>query len=377
MAATNFLILLNKYLADQLSAEEKIQFESLLKDKQNKQIFKKTVQDVYLLKTEAVTFDAQKAYEKTNSKIKRPQSALLRNIKYLTRIAALFLLGLGIHYFISQEAVSESLEPTSNVVALELADGTIYQLDKLQPDTIRNAQKDIIGIYSDGLLTYLPENTATNSDFHTLITPYGTKVNTLLADGTLVQLNAGSSMRYPSHFGNSQERNISFSGEAIFEVAKNPEKPFKIEVDQTIVEVVGTRFNLSAYANAPSIITTLEEGAVKVYAINNEATVLDLIPGEQSIWKRANQQLTKEVVNNKDYRSWTEDKLVFRNIPLTDIFKKLERKFDVTIVVKNETLELEQFTAHFDDESIEQVLAYLQLLQEFDYHIQDRTILIE
>jgi len=78
-----------------------------------------------------------------------------------------------------------------------------------------------------------------------------------------------------------------------------------------------------------------------------------------------------------DYMSWAEDKLVFQNTPIENLFKQLERKFDVTIVVQEESLKAEKFTAHFDKESIEQILSYLQIVQGFDYTIQDRTILIK
>jgi len=379
MAAANFIDLLDKYLENRLSTKETTQLEELLKDKENARVFKQTVQDIYLLKTEAITFDAQKAFEKTQAKVKKRQEprTIVQLLRYLPRVAAILLIGWGIHYLISDNDSPQLLPPSSKVATLTLADGAIFQFDNTMPDTLKNAQQTAIGIYADGQLRYLPTNADTSPNQHILTTPYGTTMTVVLADGSRVKLNAGSTMLYSNHFNNIPERNIQFSGEAIFKVAKNPQQPFKIRAAGTVVEVLGTQFNLAAYPDDTLVTTTLEEGAVKVYAIAEQQKSINLVPGEQAIWQKTAQQLTKQTVNEADYRSWSEGKLVFQNTPLATIFKQLERKFDVTITVQNDELNTEQVTAHFDNKSIEQILSYLQIIQDFDYQRDGRTILIK
>lgn len=381
MAENTFLTLLDKYLNKELSEKESVQLTEFLKDEEKEQLFKKHIQDIYLLKTENVTFDADKAYQKTKAKLNRKAKRPTLIVNYLARIAALLVLGLGIHYltFTNTSEVNGLLSPTTNVVSLDLGNGQQYQLTNLVADTIKNTAQQIVGIIDNGVLNYTKNNETETFQYHTLAVPHGLNFKTVLADGTTIAVNAGSTLRYPSNFNTANERRVQLSGEAFFEVFKNKAKPFLVAAEQTIVEVVGTRFNLAAYQTEAAVVTTLEEGAVKVYAAQDKtkANVLMLQPGQQAIWEKTQVKPLKKEVENANYRDWADGKLIVKDTKFSEIIKRLERRFDVTINIEKEALKNEKFTAQFEKESIEEILTYFQVVQEFEFEVTNRTIVIQ
>jgi len=114
-------------------------------------------------------------------------------------------------------------------------------------------------------IRYAPgENQPASIVYNTLTTPNGRQFHVTLPDGTVVWLNAASSVRYPTTF-NGKERKVSVTGEVYFEVAKNPNQPFTVEVDGRMdVQVLGTSFNVNAYSDEPFISTTLLEGSIRL-----------------------------------------------------------------------------------------------------------------
>jgi len=180
----------------------------------------------------------------------------------------------------------------------------------------------------------------------TLKTPRGGQYALTLPDSTRVWLNAESSLRYPAHFG-TNERYVVLEGEAYFDVAKvvsldqnglSHKVPFRVQTGVQTVDVLGTQFNISAYAEDNKILTTLVEGNVKVSLGDTEGEkermYHPLKPGQQTILQGHN--LTINKVDVSLFTAWKEGKFVFEQEPLENILKMLARWYDVEIVYQGD-----------------------------------------
>lgn len=160
--------------------------------------------------------------------------------------------------------------------------------------------------------------------------PKGQVNQVFLADGTRIWVNSQSKVTLPSVFA-SNERVVKLSGEAFFEVARDANRPFRVEVKGQQIEVLGTSFNVRAYPNQKEIQTTLSSGKVQLVAGNQRAT---LEPGEQSSFNQETNQLVIHKVNPINFNSWKEGRFEFQNEDLVEVFKVVERWYDVEIKYK-------------------------------------------
>jgi ferric-dicitrate binding protein FerR (iron transport regulator) len=154
-----------------------------------------------------------------------------------------------------------------------------------------------------------------------------------LADGTTVWLEPGSSLHYPIQFNNNT-REITFSGEAFFEVAKNPEKPFIIHTGTIRTQVLGTSFTVKAYAPARQEVTVVT-GRVMVAADNKTKTAiqpLTVTPGQQACWNNKRQQLDKkELPSTLYYAERRYGKFIYQGEPVSDVLDDINHQFNVQI----------------------------------------------
>jgi transmembrane sensor len=158
-----------------------------------------------------------------------------------------------------------------------------------------------------------------------IFVPKGQVNQVFLADGTRIWINSETRLIIPSVF-TSKERVVKLSGEAFFEVAKDEKRPFKVEVNGQQIEVLGTSFNIRAYDNSNEIETTLETGRIRLHT-GNKITLLE--PGEQSIFNRKTEQLTLTTVNPIIFSSWKDGRYEFQHKDLMEVFKVVERWYDV------------------------------------------------
>lgn len=198
-------------------------------------------------------------------------------------------------------------------------------------------------------------------------TPYGAKTNFTLPDGSVVWLNSGSTLSYPSKF--STNRPVTLVGEAYFEVAKNS-KPFIVSTDYGDVEVKGTSFNVKAYSDDNSFETTLEEGIVAFKVKNTQAEVT-LKPGEQ-VLKTANGYSVKPV-ETKYFTSWKDGRLIFYKEPFSSFIKKLERWYNVKIEYADPNLDELWYTGTIEMESISEVMEMISVAAPISYDFDTKT----
>jgi len=270
------------------------------------------------------------------------------NKKRWLQYAAVFILLIGsisIAYFTSHKqtlvrdmhsvAITTDIIPGKNGALLTLADGKTMVIDSLENGVIADQNGSKI-LLRNGQLVYTANNIqeANKVVYNTIATPKGRQFQLTLCDGTKVWLDAASSLRYPTTF-TGKSRYVEITGEAYFEVAKNPDMPFHVKInDNAEIEVLGTHFNVNAYENEHSINTTLLEGAVRFYN-GNERVVLK--PGQQAQASTAIHSPVK-INNNVDIDkviAWKNGFFDFDNATLEEVMRQLERWYDIDVIYKN------------------------------------------
>lgn len=211
------------------------------------------------------------------------------------------------------------VQPGSSKATLTLADGSVIALDSNGNRTIG------AGIRQQGdQLQYAQAGGGQENAFNKLSIPRGGQFRLQLPDGTQVWLNAESSIRYPTAF-TVKTREVEVTGEVYFEVAKQAGKPFFVRVSNDMkIEVLGTRFNINAYADEPSLRTTLLQGSVR---IGN----LTLQPGEQAVLKNGVLDLVKHADTDK-VMAWKNGLFNFENAKLDEVMRQISRWYDIEVV---------------------------------------------
>ena len=232
----------------------------------------------------------------------------------------------------SEQRFKDDVAPGGNKATLTLADGSVISLDDANDGTITQ-QGDAKVIKLDGKILYdLVANTK-QVVYNTISTPRGGQYQLALPDGSLVWLNATSSLRFPTAFVDN-ERRVEITGEAYFEVAKDPAKPFIVSVNNAEVQVLGTHFNINAYSDEEDVKTTLLEGSVKfVNAANN----IFLKPGQQSQLLKDGSIKLENGVNVEEVIAWKNGRFNFENAGIKMVMRQLSRWYDVEIKYRGKT----------------------------------------
>jgi transmembrane sensor len=197
--------------------------------------------------------------------------------------------------------------------------------------------------------------------------PAWTRARFSLPDGTTGWLNSNSSIRYKGDFTN--ERLISLSGEAYFDVAKNPEKPFVVQTKEMMVKVLGTKFNIASYENEKEVEVVLEEGKL-VFGDKLHKLSYTMKPDDLLIFNKDENVYTVKKILSMKYTSWKEGKLVFRNDPIDVVIRRLERWYNVVIINNIPASEDIRWRATFMDEDIEKVLDLMKRTLSINYRIE-------
>lgn len=238
---------------------------------------------------------------------------------------------------------SHDIAPGGNKAVLTLVDGSRIILDSVHAGAIAKEGNAMIVKKADGLLAANAIKGGVAADplqINVLETPQGGQYQIQLADGTQVWLNALSSIRFPTAFTGSQRR-VEITGEVYFEVAANPSKPFFVSLPGGAqVQVLGTSFNVNAYADESDITTTLLGGSVKVVSRGRPA---QLKPGEQALISNADAVSpiqVKETTDDEQAIAWKNGLFYFQNTDLAVIMRQLQRWYGVEFVYPGKPREL-------------------------------------
>jgi ferric-dicitrate binding protein FerR (iron transport regulator) len=267
--------------------------------------------------------------------VDRPRTAPVRRMRYWGWAAAIGLLVLaGSVYRLTEQRGSTApaahtkagnVPPGKQGAVLTLADGSTVLLDSMNNGLVAS-QSGTNVVLDNGQVVYDPEETAAAAAaYNTISTPRGRQFRVVLPDGTKVWLNAASSLRYPVAFtGNTRE--VRITGEAYFEVAADATKPFSVHFSEKgVVEVLGTAFNINAYADEPLVTTTLLRGSIRV----NKQQVLQ--PGEQASIN-GNDGLTVESSEDaEDAIAWKNGLFIMRGTDLPALFRQISRWYDIEV----------------------------------------------
>ena len=191
--------------------------------------------------------------------------------------------------------------------------------------------------------------------------PFGKKETVTLSDGTVLHLNSGSRLTYPSVFS-GDSRIVFMDGEAYLDVAKDPEHPFIIKSQSIDIKVLGTSFNFKNFAQERTAELLLMEGSVEAsVSIPNDTRTVRLRPGDKMQYNRENGNLDIARFNPKGYKAFYEDNsLHFFDMEMADIAQELSRRFNCEIVVLDEELASRRYFSIFtNNETLDQILAVM------------------
>lgn len=273
-------------------------------------------------------------------------------------------------------AAHKDIQPGRDGAVLTLADGTEVLLDSSGNGVVARQNGANIAIKNGRLLYDATTGSTDPIVYNTMRTPKGRQFQVTLPDGTGVWLNAGSSIHFPTRF-TGKERRVEITGEAYFEVAKQPGMPFKVNIsNRAEVEVLGTHFNVNAYDNEPGIRTTLLEGSVKMMGTvaGKESTAM-LTPGQQAQWTPQQMQVIKNPDLNK-VMAWKNGLFNFDGASLEEVMKQLERWYDIEVVYENGIPAIQFFGKMSKDMTLTQLL---DALKTFDVHfsIEGKKLIIQ
>lgn len=275
-----------------------------------------------------------------------------------------------------EKAISQQsyIVPGGNKAVLTTADGSTIPLTDAANGFLRNENGTTITKTSTGELTYSTGNQTGGARvaFNTLSTPRGGQYKVVLPDGSKVWLNASSSLTFPTAFAGI-ERTVELTGEAFFEVTKNAALPFKVKLpDASVVEVLGTSFNVMTYGDETDQETTLIEGSVKVS--NNTGNII-IRPGEQALSNKEGILHINQSVNTAAITAWKEGNFEFRNATIETIMRQVQRWYDVEVVYQARINH--EFTADVSrNEPVSQLLRLLELTNRVHFKIENKTIYV-
>lgn len=363
--------LFKKYLTNSCTPEEATHFMQMLQSGKEQRYIEQLI-DAYLQQgstsPDAVADDATltRIFKKLNLGDNQP-SKHRKSLFFYLKAAAAMLLVAGVtgayYYFQNKEkeltVVKNDASPGGNRATLTLADGQTIDLNTQQNGIVMGD-----GIkYRDGSSVLDKQaNVRTSPQVYTLTTPKGGTYQITLPDGTDVWLNSASTLKYPSRF-EGRERVVELDGEAYFEVSEqvsrkaNGQKiPFKVISYVQTVEVLGTHFNINAYADESTTNTTLVEGAVRV--LTAQTTTL-LKPGQQS--KADTQGIRVADVDVETAVDWKNGDFIFADENLKSIMRKIARWYGVKVIYQDE-LSDDTYNAQISrNKNLSEVLYILEL----------------
>jgi len=204
-------------------------------------------------------------------------------------------------------------------------------------------------------------------------TSIGENKTITLSDGTKVTLNANTTFSYPEKFS-EESRDVSLQGEAFFDVAHNPEKPFKVATGNGMnIQVLGTVFNVKSYPEDQNVETTLVSGKVKVVEEQNQKTVV-LAPSQRATYVKDADKLIVDNVQTTKFTAWREGKLIYDETPIRQVISDLKRKYKVDISVESPGIMDYKYTGEFDNLGIEQILDLFEVSSPILYKMHSNHI---
>lgn len=307
---------------------------------------------------------------------------------WLKAVAAILIVSAGFGLFVmnrkiktpvadvAQKQLSAPIVPGGNKATLTLSTGKIIQLDTANNGLIASAGKAKVLKKSNAQLVYAPSAHPSIADrvpvFNILSTPKGGIFQVVLPDGTKVWLNSASSLKFPVEF-TGNERRVSLTGEAYFEVAKNKDKPFFVDMNNVQVRVLGTHFNIAAYQDDSDVTTTLLEGAVQV---KSDKQLSAIKPGEQAVIDNNTSTIRVKPANIEQTMAWKNGYFKFADEDIRSIMKKLSRWYDFDVEYRDEFPNVRLGGTFYRSKGISELLSYMEEVGKIHFKVEGRRIIV-
>jgi ferric-dicitrate binding protein FerR (iron transport regulator) len=321
-------------------------------NEENRQTYKNIISGETLLKrlkseekiSETIDFDAISRKIAKKLLERRSQRKVIHTLYYATGF--LLILISGWIFWPGNRVKDEPLAMESSKVKLILASGSVINLDKTAPDSIDATAALIIKDQSG--LTYKSKDKEEDADeaeiIHKIVTETGGEYSFVLSDGTKVWLNSLSEIEFPVSFKKG-ERVINLTGEAYFEVAHDPKRPFIVHSLNQTVQVLGTSFNIKAYSEESMVYTTLVEGKITVGSGGNKVV---LTPGMESVCLRSNNGIETYKVNTDLSTAWRSGYFMFNEQDLGEMLKVLQRWYGYEFNYNSQIVGSNTFSGRFN-----------------------------
>lgn len=319
-----------------------------------------------------------------------------RNWKRLIAVAAILIGFISVaSYFIFLPASSTTkmaqviteekipvneIVPGGNKALLTLEDGSTIILDSASTGTIIQQGNIKVQKLKNGLVAYLINNKQVSPNdkafYNTISTPRGGEYQVTLSDGTKVWLDAASSIRFPIVF-TGNERKVSITGEAYFEVAKNEKMPFKVKAGLSEIEVLGTHFNVNAYEDEAFVRTTLLEGKVKISApaLKGNLSPKFLLPGHQADLHKDGNIKVNTNADTEAAVAWMKGYFQFKSADMHSILRQVSRWYDADIVYNGNVNT--HFTGQLNKNlDVLQLFKTLSLTNEVTFRTEGKKIIV-
>lgn len=346
-----FTYLLDSYYKRQASPAELEEFYTLVVSGAYDDVIKSYMDDAYAQDADSAIADSAAQYytkgaefrmlrhvfqtqgqeEQSEIRACHPQKNLRKMIAAAATI--IIVLGAGLFYYNHQAAnqatasLTADFKPGSNKAILTLAGGKQVILTGAKNGQLANEAGTTINKIQDGEVLYNGSHTTDEKTvYNTMTTPRGGQYHLTLADGTMAWLNAASSITYPVAFTGKQ-REVEITGEVYFDVAHNAAKPFIVRSRNQTVKVLGTRFNINAYANEGTVRTTLLKGSVSVSAYGKKQI---LKPGQRSILN--NHEIDLSEADVTEAVAWKDGYFQFVDSDIQTIMRQVSRWYDVDVI---------------------------------------------
>ena len=372
--------LISKHITNRLSPIEKDYLDEWLKDSYNSLQFDKIVnlENIYSNLEDLDYFHSHSKQEQFNDYIS-PKISIKRILAYTATI--LLPIGVAIMVLLTnkQEALHNApvvhnwkVEPGK--VLLTMDNGEQHAFN--HQDTIVETSKGKIHIDSTQI-SYQEKSELLDTliQYQTIAIPKGTQYQLQLADGSRVWLNAMTKFRYPTVFKGDKRGVFLLDGEAYFEVNKNKNMPFIVNVDNEQVKVLGTEFNIKAYNEERVNRITLVEGSVLVSNQENRASMK---PNQQIEINSSSNDLLLKDVNVNLYTAWKDRKLIYRNESLKQIMMDMERQYNLKIFYEDMELQDETYSLSVDlSDDFSDILELIETIGSVQFVVKDKLLIIK
>lgn len=302
------------------------------------------------------------------------KEVFLRILKYAAILVLVFFSG-AVSYYMYQNAVERNqyqlaeINPAVNGEAMViLADGSKVSLDKQMSEISYSTNGRQLIVNND---TITQKAETMKESMNKVIVSYGKKSMVLLSDGTKVWLNAGSQLVYPAVFL-KDTREVALVGEAFFDVVKNPQKPFIVKAADVSVQVLGTRFDISAYPEDKVIQTVLEEGKINLKysggGIFKRDYVVEMVPNQMVEFDKVSREANSSTVIVSKFVSWKDGMLEFEKVNLYKALKQVERFYNIKILLEDQSIGSYKLSGKLDlKDEPEEVLNVIKLTVPIDW----------